>query len=275
MTDPAKLRSYRIELPNLIDDSDLSVYAFRLYVHIKRVTGPNGTCYEATRTLAEKCQMSMGKVSAAKQELIKKNLIRQIGERPTRGGIVPEFVVVDIWQENLEHYASVQDVNTNSESVHHVNASTESVHESVHESSESVHHVNERINNKNKHEKKEHVAQRASAPAQPSDHQRLMTLYAEALPDKRIPNGAIEGRAAKQILAAGYTPEQALEVYQYLKRRDFYADQHLSLTTVNKQMGAVLDAIKRGVVAGRKNGHQPSAAFERARIGYTDLDKGF
>lgn len=109
----------------------------------------------------------------------------------------------------------------------------------------------------------------------PSEHSRLMALYAEALPDNRIPNGAQEGKAAKAILAAGYTPEQAMQVYQYLKRRDFYADQHLSLATVNKQMGAVLDAIKRGVPSGRRNGHQPSAAFEKAKISFSDLDKGF
>jgi hypothetical protein len=36
------MRKYRIEIPNLIDDAGLSVYALRLYVHLKRVTGAEG-----------------------------------------------------------------------------------------------------------------------------------------------------------------------------------------------------------------------------------------
>jgi hypothetical protein len=90
---------------------------------------------------------------------------------------------------------------------------------------------------------------RANRPPS-SEHQRLMQLYAEVLPDKRIPNGGAEGRAAKAILAAGYKPEEAIQVYKYLKAQDFYAYQNVSLQTVNKQMGAALAALK--------NGHTPS-----------------
>lgn len=132
MTDNAELRKYRIELPNLIDEIDISVYAFRLYVHMRRVAGASGTCFEGTRALAERCRMSMGKVSEAKQELIDKRLITQIGERPTRGGLVPEYQLADLWEENYERYAGVHYTNTTDESVHHVNTKPESVHESVH-----------------------------------------------------------------------------------------------------------------------------------------------
>ncbi len=125
-------------------------------------------------------------------------------------------------------------------------------------------------------EKKEKIPRADRAPT--SDHQKLMELYANALPDNRIPNGKQEGSAAKAILAGGYSPEQAIQVYEYLKRRDFWADQHLSLQTVNKQMGAVLTALKN-----QKNGHtngkhlRPGVGqhSERKPQRETDLDTGF
>lgn len=118
-------------------------------------------------------------------------------------------------------------------------------------------------------------APRKSAGAAPSEHQRLMQLYQEVLPDHRIVNGKQEGSAAKAILDAGYTPEQAIQVYQFLKARDFYAAQHLSLQTVNKQMGAVLTALKNGVRSGSNGLHIRQGAgqhFERARITFETGD---
>jgi hypothetical protein len=83
MTDPTRvvdagdLRLYRTEIPNLIDDMNLSVYAFRLYVHLKRVAGASneGACWQSTRTLATHCGMSASKVSESKQELVDAGLI--------------------------------------------------------------------------------------------------------------------------------------------------------------------------------------------------------
>lgn len=85
------------------------------------------------------------------------------------------------------------------------------------------------------------------------DHVRLMQLYADALPDHRIPNGGREAKAAKEILAAGYTPEQAMQVYCYLKKQNFYTGKHLSLSTVNTEMGAALSVINSGGGYGPKN----------------------
>lgn len=162
MSDPAT-RPYRIELPNLVDDLDLSPYAFRLYVHIKRVAGVNGSCYEGGRKLAERCRMSTGQVSAAKKELIEKGLIVR-GRKETRGGFVDEFTPVDLWQQNYDRYC-VQSTNTNDdESVHTVNTNTESVHTvnvSVHQVNGGVHTVNVRKNIEERTNKK-----RVRAPKQ-------------------------------------------------------------------------------------------------------------
>lgn len=129
-------------------------------------------------------------------------------------------------------------------------------------------------------EKKEKIVGAAQAPPPTTDHQRLMQLYAGVLPDKRIPNGATEGKAAKAILAAGYTPEQAIEVYTYLKRRDFWRDQHLSLASVNKQMGAVLHALKvnpNGSIRQTQpnNGRHPDPRAEWPGFTEADYDKPF
>jgi len=141
--DRSSLHRYRTELPNLIADSDLSVYAFRLYVHLKRRAGDDGACWEGTRAIAAACRMSMGQVSKAKQELLDKHLIEKT-TRTTRGGQVDQITIVDLWPENFRKYSkedtdeSVHTVNTTKEafttrtatpeSVHHTNALDESVH---------------------------------------------------------------------------------------------------------------------------------------------------
>lgn len=138
--DKSSLHRYRTELPNMIVDSDLSVYAFRLYVHLKRRAGDDGSCWEGTRKIADACRMSMGQVSKAKQELLDKNLITKT-TRKTRGGNADEIAIVDMWPENFRKYSkdeSVHTVNTSeepftsrtldAESVHHMNTSGESVH---------------------------------------------------------------------------------------------------------------------------------------------------
>ncbi|MDE8535487.1 hypothetical protein PZC41_14360, partial [Staphylococcus aureus] len=63
-----------------------------------------------------------------------------------------------------------------------------------------------------------------------------MRLYQEAL-GYPIPNGAAEGKAAKEILKH-YTPEQAIACYHKLKGQKFWAEMHLGLASVNKQLGA-------------------------------------
>lgn len=140
IVDKSSLHRYRTELPNLVVDSDLSVYAFRLYVHLKRRAGDDGSCWEGTRALADTCRMSMGQVSKAKQELLDKGLIRK-STRATRGGKADDITIVDVWPENFRKYSkdeSVHTVNTSEEpfttrtpkpeSVHHTNALDESVH---------------------------------------------------------------------------------------------------------------------------------------------------
>jgi hypothetical protein len=67
---------YSIEFADEIDDLKLSPHAFRLYMRIKRVFDETGQCCQRTTSeLAEACNMSTGKVSDAKRELIEAGLL--------------------------------------------------------------------------------------------------------------------------------------------------------------------------------------------------------
>ena len=99
--DAGDLRRYRTEIPNIIDDADLSVYAFRLYVHLKRVAGDSGMCWKGERTLADDCKISRGKVRDAKEELVKAGFIVIT---PGAEGESDRIVITNIWTENMETY---------------------------------------------------------------------------------------------------------------------------------------------------------------------------
>lgn len=117
---------------------------------------------------------------------------------------------------------------------------------------------------------KERLPRADRAPPNP-DHKRLMALYQEAL-DHKIPNGPKEALGAKKILDASYTPEQAIDVYRYLKAQAWWRDKHLSLLKVYEEMGAVLAALNRN---GHRNGIRQSTGGnpERRPQVEADLDK--
>lgn len=104
--DEGDLRKYRTEIPNLIDDLALSVYAYRLYGHLKRVCGASGgACYQGTRKMARHCMMSVGMVSKAKQELRDRSLIT-VRTFPASANRPDEIRIVDIWPRNFAAFAT-------------------------------------------------------------------------------------------------------------------------------------------------------------------------
>lgn len=102
------------QIPNLVDEMNLSPFAYRLYGHFRRVAGEKGKCWQSTTTLAKSCRMSSGKVSDAKQELAETYppLIR-IEKRQADGKMYDEVSLTDIWQLNHKHFTG--------ETVHHMN----------------------------------------------------------------------------------------------------------------------------------------------------------
>jgi len=274
VSDNTELRKYRIELPNLIDDLDLSVYSFRLYVHIKRVAGANGgSCHQGTRKLAEACHMSTGQVSSAKKELLDKGLIAKT-TRPSNGGTVDDLTPTDIWQRNYETYnKGVHTVNTlepeTGKGVHTVNTG-------VHTVNTGVHTVNERKNKEEitiKEEKIRTPRKSAGVPAEKSPHQKIMDAYQEIL-EYPIRDGPKEGNAAKWLVKNGYTPEQVQACYAHLKVQSFWREKHISLQTVAGQIGAFLHS-KNGHINGKHLRQSTERNPERITQVEIDLADGF
>lgn len=108
--DPTERKKYRTELPNMVDDSELSVYAFRLYVHIKRVAGANGgACHQGARTMSKICKMSPGQIAKAKKELLDGGWVTRTTEH-TNGGEVDVLTPVNLWEQNYAMYARSEPV---------------------------------------------------------------------------------------------------------------------------------------------------------------------
>lgn len=99
---------YFAQIPHLIDDSGLSPYAVRLYLHLKRVAGESGECWQSTNTLARKCNMSMGSISSAKQELKAAGFIDITTVKSKSGKPSHVISINDIWPENMKKYESMR-----------------------------------------------------------------------------------------------------------------------------------------------------------------------
>lgn len=106
--DEATPRDYFCQIPNLVDEMNLTPYAYRLYGHLRRVTGEAGKCWQSTRTLAEKCRMSMASVSEAKKELANTDppLIRIASETGPKG-VYHVITITDIWSINHDYSTGV------------------------------------------------------------------------------------------------------------------------------------------------------------------------
>lgn len=93
-------------IPNMVDDMDLSVAAFRLYVRIKRRASEHGKCFESVRSLAKSLHMNTHTVTDARNELETLGLIKVEWEREPTHGHYPGHVisVVNIWGQNANIY---------------------------------------------------------------------------------------------------------------------------------------------------------------------------
>jgi len=100
-------RKYFTQIPNMIDDLSLSVYAVRLYLRIKRRAGDNGVCFESTDNLSKGCNMAKGTISKAKKELVDAGLISIEKKKNPHGGKDYDYITVNnVWDENLTYYTS-------------------------------------------------------------------------------------------------------------------------------------------------------------------------
>lgn len=106
VVDAGDLRKYRIEIPNIIDSLELDPHTVRLYVHLKRVAGPGGACWQSTKIIANHCKMSTGQVSKSKQILKDNELITITEVKHEKPGSPYHLItIVDIWLRNFQKFS--------------------------------------------------------------------------------------------------------------------------------------------------------------------------
>lgn len=199
--DNGDLHKYRTEIPNMIDDSGLNVYEFRLYVHLKRVAGTEGKCWQGTRTLAEKCGMSLASVSAAKASLAEKGLI-VIAKGNAAKSESDTITIVDIWPENFAMYGSPRPCSPHEHPVRTANTP-------VPATNTPVRHTNERSNPIKKEPIKEEPKGEDAPSASPLFEEFIEELCSVCYGHKETTSltakelGALRGEG-KKILSAGF-----------------------------------------------------------------------
>lgn len=196
--DAGDLRKYYTQVPNMIDDAGLSLIAFRLYVHLKRVAGENGECYQSTSTLATACNMSAGAISKAKAELIKAELI-EIEVMKDKEKQYHSITIKDVWAKNLTTYTDSLSRGEHSLSL-----------------SEQPRSPGETKNNPIKNDPVLST-KRESAPAKPTtpaaDMRPMVEAIAQVTGDDPKLNYSVLARESKALITAGYTPAQVLATF--------------------------------------------------------------
>lgn len=98
-------RNYYTMIPNIVFDLGLSVHAVRLYCEIKRIAGDSGKSWVNTQNLAQRCNMSTGSVSGAKEELVAAHLISITEQTNPHGGKKYHVIEIeDIWSINQSNF---------------------------------------------------------------------------------------------------------------------------------------------------------------------------
>ena len=103
---------YYSQIPNIIDDANLSTSAFRLYCHLKRVAGAydDGYCSQSIDTISEECGLSNPTVLKAESELVDAGLIVIEKMKSTHGEFSRNMItLVNLWPINEELYKRIKD----------------------------------------------------------------------------------------------------------------------------------------------------------------------
>lgn len=104
ISDDGDPRQWRTEIPNMVFDMGLSIYAVGLYGYYKRVCGgaKGGKCIQGVRRIAKALKISTGSVVNARREL-KENGLITVAE-PERQDQTLTVKIVNIWRKNFERY---------------------------------------------------------------------------------------------------------------------------------------------------------------------------
>ena len=104
-------RKYFTQIPNMIVNHS-TAYEQSLYLIMKRLAGEHGSCFASLNFLAEKMGIHKTTVSKTIKKLLKRGWIKEIEKKKVRGGIVRQFVIVDLWELNIREYESGAEMTT-------------------------------------------------------------------------------------------------------------------------------------------------------------------
>jgi hypothetical protein len=224
------MRCYFFQIPNILDDdSRLTVHAFRLYCHIKRVAGEDGECYQSIKTLCKVCHMT-------KPTLLKsRRLLEEAGyiDIDPRRGQTSIIRVRDIWSQNIGHFlAKSIDRMEDGEAW-----STKQPGDGIHFDQEVV--KNDTTKNNPIRITHEEEGRNLVSSSSPLGNEQIKELFA-ALKERRgynYPNHSAEAKAIRWMLREGYTPDDILGCYDKLKRKPFWEEKTLAMMSVQKEIG--------------------------------------
>lgn len=89
-------------VPNFIDDLDLSVLAFRLYVHYLRWSNSRDHRFPGRTFLKKKFKVGQAAITAAKEELVVNSLIK-VKTFPAKDRRADEVTILNVWDRNYKH----------------------------------------------------------------------------------------------------------------------------------------------------------------------------
>ncbi len=211
--------SFFTMIPHLIDDSDLSAQAIRLYLHLKRVTGESGQCWQTQDTIERECRMSNRTVVKAKRELIQAGFI-EITLQPINQHPGHLITIVDLWERNEEVYRCKTAPDSGVKE--HPIAVQKSTSMNTHPVDPSKQPHKGIEGNKN-------------GVAKIFETMRAYLGFPERVKIDPIPSYGPEGQAIKRLLTRGYSPE---EILVYWKSRVDKAGGFVSMVYINKDIGA-------------------------------------
>ncbi len=105
-------KKYFTQIPNMIVNHS-TAYEQSLYLIMKRLAGEEGSCYASLNFLSGKMGIHKTTVSKTITKLLKRKWIEEIENKTVKGGKVRQFVVVDIWPQNIKKYESGAEMTTN------------------------------------------------------------------------------------------------------------------------------------------------------------------
>lgn len=105
-------KKYFTQIPNMVVNHS-TAYEQSLYLIMKRMAGEHGSCFASLNFLSKKMGIHKTTVSKTIKKLLKRKWISEIEHKKVKGGIVRQFVIVDLWRLNIDLYESGAEMTTN------------------------------------------------------------------------------------------------------------------------------------------------------------------